>query len=177
MQRRWRAKKAARTMRREYLLTRAAIIVQARWRVLTARKRFIALRQATIVIQSRYRMKVAIRRYEASKYAAMVIQAYWRAYIVGREERLRYLSLRQATIMLQRCYKRKKIEREVQCHVNDIALLATKIQDECGETIQMITTKLASSDYWQKKINVLRSCNSVGMLLTCLYSLGKFILI
>ncbi|XP_012059780.1 PREDICTED: protein abnormal spindle [Atta cephalotes] len=171
MQRRWRAKKAARIMRREYLLTRAVIVVQARWRVLTARKRFVALRQATIVIQSCYRMKVAIRRYEASKYAAMVIQAYWRAYIVGREERLRYLSLRQATIMLQRRYKRKKTEREMQCHVNDIALLATKIQDECGGTIQVITTKLTSNDYWQKKINVLRSCNSVGMLLTCLYSL------
>ncbi|KYN16622.1 PREDICTED: protein abnormal spindle [Trachymyrmex cornetzi] len=171
MQRRWRAKKVTRIMRREYLLTRATIVVQARWRALTARKRFVALRQATIVIQSCYRMKIAIRRYEASKYAAMVIQAYWRAYIVGREERLRYLSLYQATIMLQRRYKRKKIERELQCHVNDIALLATKIQDECGETIQAITTKLASSDYWQKKINVLRSCNSVGMLLTCLYSL------
>ncbi|KYM97963.1 PREDICTED: protein abnormal spindle [Cyphomyrmex costatus] len=172
MQRRWRAKKAARAARREHLLTCAAIVVQTRWRVLTARKRFVALRQATIVIQSYYRMKVAMRRYETCKYAAMVIQAHWRAYIVGRQERLRYLSLRQATIMLQRRYKKKRIEHEMQRQVNNIALLATKIQDECGESIQ-ITAKLAfsSSDYWQKKINVLRSCNSVGMLLTCLYSL------
>ncbi|XP_018308741.1 protein abnormal spindle isoform X2 [Mycetomoellerius zeteki] len=173
MQKRWRAKKAARTMKREYLLIRATIVVQTRWRVLTARKRFVALRQATIVIQSCYRMKIAMRRYEANKYAAMVIQAYWRAYIIGRQERLHYQSLCQATIMLQRRYKRKRIERKVQCHVNDVALLATKIRDECGETIQVVTTKLAlsSSDYWQKKINVLRNCNSVGMLLTCLYSL------
>ncbi|XP_024877820.1 protein abnormal spindle-like isoform X1 [Temnothorax curvispinosus] len=177
MQRRWRVKKAARATRREYQLTRAAVVVQTRWRALTARKRFVASRQAAIVIQSYYRMRIATRRYKTIKYAALIIQIYWRAYVAGRRERLRYLSLRQAAITIQRRYRRKRIEREERCRRQDeVALIATKIRDECGEAIpgdQDVTTKLAlpGSDYWQEMISVLRSCNSVGMLLTCLNSL------
>ncbi|XP_071644132.1 uncharacterized protein [Temnothorax longispinosus] len=177
MQRRWRVKKAARATRREYQLTRAAVVVQTRWRALTARKRFVASRQAAIVIQSYYRMRIATRRYETSKYAALIIQIYWRAYVASRRERLRYLSLRQAAITIQRRYRRKRMEREERCRRQDeVALIATKIRDECGEAIQGdqdVTTKLAlpGSDYWQEMISVLRSCNSVGILLTCLNSL------
>lgn len=175
MQRRWRAKRVARATRRKYLLTRAAIVVQARWRALTARKRFVALRRAAIVIQSYYRMKIATQKYEIIKYATLIIQTYWRAYIAGRRERLCYLSLRQATITLQRCYRRRRMEREER-QQNEVALIATKIREECGEAIQMdqdVKLALPGSDYWQEMINTLRNCNSVGMLLTCLSSLGR----
>ncbi|KAL6258750.1 hypothetical protein P5V15_010699 [Pogonomyrmex californicus] len=176
MQRRWRANRAARVARREYLLTRAAIVVQARWRTLAARKRFVALRQAAIVIQSYYRGRIAMQRYETSKYAALIIQTYWRAYVVGRCERLRYLSLRQAAITLQRRYRRNKMKDLRQQQQDEIALIATKIRDECGEAMsvdQDVTTSLAfpGSDYWQEMISVLRNCSSVGTLLTCLNSL------
>lgn len=177
IQRRWCAKKAARITRMD-LLIRAVIVVQARWRAVTARKQFIALRQATIIIQTYYRMKIVRQRYQTIKHATLIIQIHWRAYVVGRRERLHYLSLRQATITLQRRYRQKRMEREERCRQNEVALIATKIRDECGEAIpvdQDVTTKLAlpDSDYWQEMISVLRNCNSVGTLLTCLSSLGR----
>lgn len=179
IQRRWRAIRATRAARKEQLLTRAVVFVQARWRTLTARRQFVASRRAAIIIQSYYKMHIAKRRYGAVKYAASIIQTYWRAYIAGKRERVRYLSLRRASIVVQRRYRQKRIEREElrQRQQEDITLIATKIQDECGEAIYVdrdVTTKLAlpDSDYWQEKISVLRNCNSVGILLTCLSSLG-----
>ncbi|EZA59316.1 Protein abnormal spindle [Ooceraea biroi] len=177
-QRRWRATRAARAAREEQRLTRAVVAVQARWRALTARRRFVALRQAAIIIQSCYRMHIAKRRYEIVKYAVTIIQAYWRAYNAGKRERMRYLSLRQATITVQRRYRQKRSEREelLRRQQEDVISIATKIQDECGEAINVdrdVTTKLAlpDSDYWQEMISVLRNCASVGTLLTCLSSL------
>lgn len=200
----WRQRVLARADRQRYLTQRKACVtlqswwrmvrtkseyksykicvlkIQRRWRAkkvaLSTRKQFVASQQAAIVIQSYYRMKVTKRRYEIVKYAALVIQTYWRAYITGRRERLRYLSQRQAAITFQRHYRRKRMKREEQCR-NEIALIVTKIRDECGEDIQKmdVITKLAlpGSNYWQGIINTLRNCNSVGALLICLNSLGK----
>lgn len=178
IQRKWRAKRAARVARREHLLTRAAVVVQARWRARVARKRFVAMQQAAIAIQSYYRMKIATQRYALMKYAALIIQAYWRAYAAGRRERLRYLTMHQAAITLQRRYRQMRLARDEKCRLYEVALIATKIRrDECGEEAnqkdQDVITKLAASgsDDWQLRISALRSCSSVGSLLTCLNSL------
>lgn len=179
VQRRWRAIRVTRAVKKEYLylLTRAAIILQTRWRTLAMRRRFVASRRAAIVIQSYYRMKIAARRYETIKYAALIIQTYWRAYIIGRHQRLRYLSLRDAAITLQRRYRQRKIENEELCRQRQEDI-ATKIQNECEGAIQMdiqdFTTKLAipDSDYWKEIIDNLRNCNNVGTILTSLALLG-----
>jgi len=175
MQRRWRTIRAA---RKEQLLTSA--VVQVHWGALTTRRQFVASHRAAIIIQSFYKMQIAKRRYETVKHAALIIQTYWHAYIASKYERMRYLSLRQATILVQRRYRQKRLEREELCRrqQEEITSIATKIQDECGHAIHVdkdVTTKLAlpDSDYWQEMISVLRSCNSVGMLLTCLSSLGE----
>ncbi|KAL0118078.1 hypothetical protein PUN28_009034 [Cardiocondyla obscurior] len=183
MQRRWRAKKIACAAKREYLLTRAAIVVQTRWRTLKARKRFIALRQAAVVIQSYYRMKIAFVKYETVKYATLIIQTYWRAYVVGKKQRLRYLLLRQAAIILQRRYRQKIMEREEQYwQQNETDLTDTYMRDECEASLMdpNVTAKKLSfqgNDFWQEKINLLRSCNSVGMLHYYLNNLGTIMML
>jgi len=177
IQRRWRAVRVARAVKKEYLLTRAAIILQARWRGLATRRWFVASRRAAIVIQSYYRMKIEARKYKTIKYATLIIQTYWRAYIIGKHQRLRYLSLHRTAIMLQRRYRQRKIENEefYRQRQEDIAM---KIRNECGEAmqdIQNVPTGLAipDSDYWKETINNLRNCNNVGTLVVSLALLGK----
>lgn len=176
IQRRWRAIRVAHAVKKEYLRTRAAIILQAHWRALATRRRFVASRRAAIIIQSYYRMKIAARKYKTIKYAVLTIQTYWRAYIIGIHQRLHYLSLRRTVITLQRRYRQKKIENEeFRQQQEDIAM---KIRNECGEAmqdIQDVTTRLAvpDSDYWKEIINNLRNCNNVGTLIASLSLLGK----
>ncbi|EFN67743.1 Protein abnormal spindle [Camponotus floridanus] len=172
IQRRWRAMRVARGVKKEYLLTRAAIILQARWRGLATRRWFITSRRAAIVIQSYYRMKIEERKYKTIKYATLIIQTYWRAYIIGKHQRLRYLSLRRTAIMLQRRYRQRKIENEefYRQRQEDFAM---KIRNECEEAmqdIQNVPTGLAipDSDYWKETINNLRNCNNVGTLVVSL---------
>lgn len=155
IQRRWRAKEAGRAIRKEYQKTRACVIlVQAHWKGFVARKRFLVYRQAVIVIQSYYRMKIAAHWYKNARRAAITIQLYWRRYQL----------------------RRKRAEEELLAH-EDLASIVAKIQYEYGEPAIQTDRKLmnhiiSDSDFWQNKINVLRTCNSVGMLLTCLSSLG-----
>ncbi|XP_012224150.1 protein abnormal spindle [Linepithema humile] len=169
VQRRWRAIRAARAKKKEQLLTRAAVVVQARWRALTARRHFLALRRAAMVVQSRYRTKIAARRYKIVKRAALTIQMHWR----GRRERLRYLFLRRTVIALQRCYRQKEAAKKQREHV---ASIATKIHNECEDIMQIddnVTAELASQNsyYWQDKIDVLRNCKCVGKMILCLSTL------
>lgn len=181
VQRRWRATRVARLARKKYQLTQAAIILQTRWRTLTARRRFVASRRAATIIQSYYRMRLAVRRYETIKYATLIIQSYWRAYVVGRQERLRYLSLRRTIIALQRRFRQRRLERE-ELHRQWQEDIAMRIRNELhGEAtmqvdLQDVTTRLAipDSDYWKEMIDNLRNCNNVGTLITCLNSLGRY---
>lgn len=154
VQRKWRVIRAGSLVRRMYEETRRRVIlVQSLWRAFVARRRFLRYQRAAIVIQSYYRMRIAMRRFNDAKHAALTIQVYW-------------------------CrYRRKKIEAESLRQQKDLALIVMDIQNECkdGRSAQEAVGKsiLPSSDYWQQTIDILRTCNNVGALLTCLNSLGE----
>lgn len=156
VQRKWRAIKLGHLVREEYQEIQASVIViQACWRGFVAKKWFLAYRQAATCIQSYYRMRIAAQRYKNLKRAASIIQSYWRR------------------------YKQSKVEGELLRQQNLLSIAAI-IRNEYGETAlgidqEAIDTKhvFLGSDYWQEKINVLRNCDSVGALLTCLNSLGR----
>ncbi|EFN85420.1 abnormal spindle-like microcephaly-associated protein homolog [Harpegnathos saltator] len=152
LQRRWRAALAGRIARREYEDIRASVIVvQSRWRAFVARRRFLRCRRAAIVIQSYYRMRLAMRRYDDVRRAVLTIQVYWRC-------------------------KRKRIEAESlrRRHQEDLVLVVLNLQNECegAPSDQPLGSAILPSDnYWHQTIDILRTCNNVGTLLTCLSSL------
>lgn len=155
LQRRWRAIRAGRLARRKYEDTRERVIfIQTRWRVFMARRQFLRCRQAAIIIQSYYRMRIAVKRFNDTKNAVLTIQMYWRQ------------------------YRQKKIEAELLKQHEDLALIVKDIQNECGDNPsgQKVVGRniLPNSDYWQQTIDILRTCNNVGALLTCLNSLGEY---
>ncbi|XP_014473333.1 PREDICTED: protein abnormal spindle [Dinoponera quadriceps] len=153
LQRRWRAVLAGRLARRKFEVTWArVVVVQTRWRTFVARKRFLRYRRAAIVIQSYYRMRLAVRRFDDVKRAALTIQAYWRR------------------------YRRQRIKAESLAQREDLALLILDIQKECegsraDQEVADSSHVLPNSNYWQQTIDILRNCNNVGALLTCLSSL------
>lgn len=154
LQRRWRAVLAGRRARREYEDIRARVIlVQSRWRASVARARFLRCRQAAIVIQSYYRMRLAARLYNDTRRAALTIQVYWRR------------------------HKRRRIEAEALEQREDLALIAERIQNECGDSQAgrkaAGSCPLPDSDFWRQTIDELRACNNIGTLLTYLNSLGE----
>ncbi|XP_077450851.1 abnormal spindle-like microcephaly-associated protein [Stigmatopora argus] len=90
---------------------RAATIIQAQWRMLSAMKYYHNLRKKTIVVQSQWRMKKALFAYGRIYRATTVLQQYFKAYILGRKEYMHYLSLKTAVVTIQRRYRLWKIQK------------------------------------------------------------------
>ncbi|XP_077573225.1 abnormal spindle-like microcephaly-associated protein homolog isoform X2 [Stigmatopora nigra] len=90
---------------------RAATIIQAQWRMLSAMKYYHNLRTKTIVVQSQWRMKKALFAYGRIYRATTVLQQYFKAYILGRKEYMHYLSLKTAVVTIQRRYRLGKIQK------------------------------------------------------------------
>ncbi|XP_032664555.1 protein abnormal spindle [Odontomachus brunneus] len=152
VQRRWRAIQAGSLVRREYEdIRKRVILVQTLWRTFVARRRFVRCQRAAIVIQSYYRMRIAVRWFNDAKCAALTIQVYWRR------------------------YRQKKIEAESLRQKEDLALIVMDIQNAYKDSLsaqkEVGSSILPSSDYWEQIIDILRTCNNVGALLTCLNSL------
>ena len=91
--------------------TKAAIILQTRWRCHRQRSQFLRLRYATLVIQSQYRGKQArlLKKRLLYQAKAIVIQRAVRAFL-GRRS---FIAVRRKIILLQCCVRRLIAQREL----------------------------------------------------------------
>ncbi|KAM9460689.1 abnormal spindle-like microcephaly-associated protein [Clarias gariepinus] len=113
VQRRHRANK----MRKEAIETlkknRAAMVLQAAFRGMKARRAVTQKRQACITIQSAYRAHCARTRYLCMKYAAIAIQQRFRSTLVARNQREQFLRLRCVAVTIQSSFRGCRVRREM----------------------------------------------------------------
>ncbi|XP_076880706.1 abnormal spindle-like microcephaly-associated protein [Brachyhypopomus gauderio] len=106
IQRRYRALRTARLVRREFVAKRkAAVAIQSAYRGMRSRQEMSKRAKAATVIQSAMRAFTCRSRFLVQKSAAVVIQQKYRACVLRRLQRDRYLRLRRAAVRLQAAYR------------------------------------------------------------------------
>ncbi|XP_074655688.1 uncharacterized protein LOC141909201 [Tubulanus polymorphus] len=112
IQRFYRATKAARSIRADYLKRRDSIVcIQAFYRMFAARECYLRLRRAAIVIQSSRRQICCARRFERIRRAAVTIQKFYRRYRVARGEREELARVIRSCIAIQSAFRRWSCRR------------------------------------------------------------------
>ncbi|XP_069088229.1 abnormal spindle-like microcephaly-associated protein [Pleurodeles waltl] len=112
LQKNWKrflAQKQARQLKLEKLKIiqwHAAKVIQAHWRLYSARRYYLQLRYSAIRMQARIRMKIAVLSYERIMRATLTIQRYVRAWQSAKRERRSYRALQSSTIVIQAAFRR-----------------------------------------------------------------------
>ncbi|XP_045672765.1 abnormal spindle-like microcephaly-associated protein isoform X2 [Phyllostomus hastatus] len=122
IQRWYRASRAARALRTQFLERRAAALtLQAAYRGWRVREQVRRERRAAVAVQAAFRRARAQRRFQQLKAAALALQRRRRAQAAGRAPRRDYLRLRQAALALQAAWRgraaRRQVRRQHQCAV------------------------------------------------------------
>lgn len=144
--------------------TNAALLIQARWRGSSMRRRFVTLKNASIVLQSHWRSRIARNELQCLKEisqartsAATLIQSSWR----GSIQRKRYVSLKIASIKLQSCWRSRNARLELKQLKESFQIrrnAATFIQSRWRRSIQRrryLALKKASiilQSYWRSRV-------------------------
>ncbi|XP_067141199.1 abnormal spindle-like microcephaly-associated protein homolog [Centruroides vittatus] len=112
VQRRWRATLLMRKEREKCLIYKNKIIlVQSYVRKWVCQQQWKKIRKSAIIIQAAFKGLKARKQYNETKWATMIIQKRWRAYQFGKKERENYIKIYRATILIQslfRCYTARK---------------------------------------------------------------------
>lgn len=114
LQKNWKrflAQKRARELKLEKLKIiqcNAANVIQAHWRLYSARRCYLQLRYSAIRMQARIRTKIAVRSYKRIMHATLTIQGYVRAWFLAKQERQRYRTLQSSTLVIQAAFRRWK---------------------------------------------------------------------
>uniref|UniRef100_A0A8C9QX73 Calponin-homology (CH) domain-containing protein n=1 Tax=Scleropages formosus TaxID=113540 RepID=A0A8C9QX73_SCLFO len=91
---------------------KAAVVIQAAFRMFAARKKFFSLKRAAVVLQQRYRAKQLGQKrrkeYLCLQHSVLRLQAVWR----GRTERKQIKELHRAAVLIQSCYRRHVAESQ-----------------------------------------------------------------
>ncbi|XP_069897534.1 abnormal spindle-like microcephaly-associated protein [Dipodomys merriami] len=115
IQKQHRANRAAKRQRQRFItLRRSAVILQAAFRALKARRHVKEMHLSATLIQSRFRSFVMRRRFISLKRAAVFVQRKYRATIYARCKRHQFLELRKAAISIQSSYRRLMVKKKLQ---------------------------------------------------------------
>ncbi|XP_061884510.1 abnormal spindle-like microcephaly-associated protein [Entelurus aequoreus] len=114
MQRRYRATLTAKSQMRLYQnIRKSAVIIQAAYRGMRARKNVVLWHQAATVIQSVFRRHKAEVKFQAMRLSAIIIQKYYRAYVRHKQERELFVKVRSSAIVLQAAFRGYSARREI----------------------------------------------------------------
>uniref|UniRef100_A0A8C8MFQ7 Calponin-homology (CH) domain-containing protein n=1 Tax=Oncorhynchus tshawytscha TaxID=74940 RepID=A0A8C8MFQ7_ONCTS len=114
IQSQYRAYRAGKTIRTDYLLVKkAAVTVQAWFRGVRVRQELRQKHQAATVLQSVVRVILCRRRYVLLQRAAVVLQCRYRALVASRTQRAQYSQLKLATVKLQSAYRGSSVRRDL----------------------------------------------------------------
>uniref|UniRef100_A0A8C8RGA5 Abnormal spindle microtubule assembly n=1 Tax=Pelusios castaneus TaxID=367368 RepID=A0A8C8RGA5_9SAUR len=115
LQRRYRAVVQTNYQKQKYLSLKNTVVkIQAVYRGMKVRRQIHHMHKAAISIQAMFKMHRINIRYRAVKLAAVIIQIRYRALCQGRAQHKKYLELRRSSIILQAAYRGMKVRREVQ---------------------------------------------------------------
>ncbi|ELT97378.1 hypothetical protein CAPTEDRAFT_220529 [Capitella teleta] len=84
---------------------KAAVQIQAAYRMLAARRAFLDRRNAAVAIQAWYRAVREQQQYSSMQMAAILIQHKWRAVRDGRLKRMEFLKTQKAVVLIQSVYR------------------------------------------------------------------------
>ncbi|XP_061739795.1 abnormal spindle-like microcephaly-associated protein isoform X2 [Nerophis ophidion] len=114
MQRRYRTTLRAKAQMRLYQnIRKSAVIIQAAYRGMRARKNVVLWHRAATVIQSVFRRHKAEVQFQAMRLSAVIIQTYYRAYVRQKRERELFVKVRSSAIVLQAAFRGYSARREI----------------------------------------------------------------
>lgn len=144
--------------------TNAALLIQARWRGSSLRRRFIALKNASIVLQSHWKSRLVRKELQRLKEisqartsAATIIQSGWRGLI----QRKRYISLKIASIKLQSCWRSrnarlelKQLKESFQSRRNAAILIQSRWRGSLQRKryLALKTASIILQTYWRARV-------------------------
>ncbi|XP_072244866.1 abnormal spindle-like microcephaly-associated protein [Leuresthes tenuis] len=114
IQRRYRAKVAMLTQRKQFEQTRrSAVLLQAAYRGQQVRKEVARWHQAATVIQSAFRKHREEVKFQAMRLSAIIIQTHYRALLLQKRERENFLRIRKAVIILQAAFRGHHVRMDI----------------------------------------------------------------
>ncbi|XP_049490248.1 abnormal spindle-like microcephaly-associated protein isoform X1 [Panthera uncia] len=124
IQQRHQANRAAKLQRQRYLRQRhSALILQAAFRGMKARRHLKMMHSSAVLIQSRFRGLVVRKRFVSLKKAAVFVQRRYRATTCARHHLHQFLKVQKAVITIQSSYRRLMAKKKVQAMHRAAALI------------------------------------------------------
>ncbi|XP_055077433.1 abnormal spindle-like microcephaly-associated protein [Periophthalmus magnuspinnatus] len=109
--------RANRKMNKEMLALKvkrnAAVVIQAAFRGMLARRLMKKQTEAAVVIQRAFKTYCQRKWFLAMKLAAVIIQERYRASVAAKKERAQYLQMRNAAVFVQALYRGHQVRKEV----------------------------------------------------------------
>ncbi|XP_014798831.1 PREDICTED: abnormal spindle-like microcephaly-associated protein [Calidris pugnax] len=114
VQRRYRATIHTKCEKQKYLsLKEATLKMQAMYRGVKVRRQIHCMHRAAVCIQATFKMHCMSVKYQAMRMAAIIIQRQYRAFCLGKVERKKYLELKKSVIILQAAYRGMKVRQNL----------------------------------------------------------------
>uniref|UniRef100_A0A8C3XE98 Abnormal spindle microtubule assembly n=1 Tax=Cyanoderma ruficeps TaxID=181631 RepID=A0A8C3XE98_9PASS len=138
IQRFWRATRAARTLRQQFLKHQAACLIQNAYRGFKARRKFVQQKAAAVIIQKHRRAwqegRLQFMKYNKTRRAVIKLQAFVRGYLVRKKiseqkQKKRLLHFTAAAyhhisaIKIQRAYRRHLTLKLAQTQISSVLII------------------------------------------------------
>ncbi|XP_075143505.1 abnormal spindle-like microcephaly-associated protein [Leptodactylus fuscus] len=91
--------------REEWRRTKAALVIQAAWKMHRDRKAFLQIRSAVVLIQAAFRSHLVRKRLKEAERSAFRIQNWLRRCRQTRLQRAQYLSMRASAVVIQSAFR------------------------------------------------------------------------
>ncbi|NXY16046.1 ASPM protein, partial [Atrichornis clamosus] len=114
IQRRYRAVIHAKCQRQRYLSLKGATVkVQAIYRGVRVRRQVHCMYRAAVCIQATFKMHCMSIKYRSMRLAAIRIQRQYRAFCLGKAQRKKYLELKKSIIILQAACRGMRVRQDL----------------------------------------------------------------